>query len=236
MARSKIDRGRPGVEVRLMVLLGLFVVVLTACGDPTKSEEYTSLESEYAALEAELGAMVTERDSVTARLGDTESNLATSTQMLVVVEASLTDRETEVAELHSMVDEMLASLETIRRAAAAHASGDLILNMRGYEDAVANGISVEVGDQLVADLALPGGTWVGFLADDDTYWCWCQSVNDIGDPEISAALNRWVGTPAGSDEEFWAWYEVQLRILGAILVEVDSVTSEATSTLQAKSS
>jgi hypothetical protein len=230
MWKSIMGRGWFGAAKRLAPV-AVIVLILTACGDPTQSEEYTSLQSEYAALQLQLDAALGERDEVVVRLTGTETALADSVQAFDAAEASLAHGEVTIADLRAAVAEMDASMARIRQALAAHASGDLIVGANSYENALASGMTIEISDHIVVSLDLPGGTWEAFNSDENRFWCWCEQVNGLDDPELSAALDRWFDTPVGSDEEFWAWYEVQLRILDMTITEIDEGRDIAVSTL-----
>lgn len=216
---------------RLFAPVAVVALILTACSDPTQSEEYTSLQSEYAALQSQLDAVIGERDEVVVRLTGTETALAESVQAIDEAEASLAHGEATIGDLRAAVEETDARMARIRQLLAAHASGDLAIGSDYYEEAVATGMTVEIGDHVVATLDLPGGTFEAFNSDEDRFWCWCEQVSDLNDPELSAALDRWFDTPGGSDAEFWAWYEVQLRILDLMITEIDEGRDLAVSTL-----
>jgi hypothetical protein len=211
---------------RAIPVLVLFLLVVAACADPTESEEYVSLQTRLDDTTAEL-------NDLRSRLAGAEVALAASRSESQIAldgaERSLAGRNARVGDLETAVAEMLTSLDEIRQAAAVHISGDLFF--LPYDSAISNGVAADVGDGLVISLGLPGGTWEGFASDPDRFWCWCRQVEDLDDPATSAALERWFDAPIGSEEEFWAWYEVQMRVMGILIAAIESAQDQGVVTL-----
>jgi len=227
MSSAHGRNGHGSLATRATVAMIVVLVVTAACaGDPTQSEEYTSLEAELATVTAELA-------DAQSRLVGSEAALASSRQSFTDTESELEDTaaalvatEARIEALEGAVESMLDRLDMIRDAAAAHVTGDLFISVEGYSAAAGAGVATEVGDSLVATLDLPGGSWEGFITDPGWFWCWCEQVDELGDPGASAALDRWFDTPIGSEEEWWAWYEVQMRIMSVLVEEVDEAADE----------
>jgi len=214
------------VPVRWAIpLLAASLVVVSACAsDPTRSEEYQTLQASLEMTEREL-------DRVEARLAGSQVALTESQARLDAAEAELTERERQVAALEGAVEGMLFGIEEIRTYVEAHASGDLWLNEESRQAAVANGVSVEAADRLVVELDLPGSDWEGYTSDDN-WWCWCQLVGDLDDPVASAALDAWLETEYGSEEEWWAFYDVQLILLDLLVEAIAEVEGHGVAAIE----
>jgi chromosome segregation ATPase len=123
MWKSNISRGWFGA-VRRVAPVVVIVLILTACGDPTQSEEYTSLQLENAALQLQLDSALGERDEIVVRVTGTETALADSVQAVAEAEASLAQGEATIADLRAVVEEMDAIMAN---RSSQPASSDLIV-------------------------------------------------------------------------------------------------------------
>ena len=234
MSRTTERGSRGTLAARVALALTVMVLVTAACAsDPTQSEEYTSLQAQYEEASAQLAETQSRLVGAEAALADSRQENADTEKELAEAASTLTATEDRVAALEGSVESMLARLDTIRAATAAHVSGDLIISMGGFDEVAGSGIATSVGDSLVASFDLPGGSWEAFATDPGWFWCWCEQVQELGDPATTAALEWWFDTPVGSEEEFWAWYEVQLRVLGLMADEIDAAIEVGAETLDA---
>lgn len=210
---------------RAVPAMALMVVIATGCAsDPTQSEEYRSLQ-------ASLDEAAKRIEQVEARLVGSEVALAEARGALGDANGLLAERDQRVAALEGAVEGMLFDIDGVHSYIGAYISGQLWLNEAAYRAAVDNAVSVDVADRLVAEFGLPGGDWAGY-ADDDNWWCWCQRVSAVGDPAATAAIDTWLAAEPGSEEEWWAFYEVQLILLGLLVDGVAEIEDRGVATLR----
>lgn len=216
-SRTVLGRALPGIVVLMLIT--------AACSDPTGSEEYQALQANLDGTTATLAGVRTELAAANAALAGTQSDLDAAQAALEEAQAALSDRAAQAAALEEALGEVVVAVSNARTAADA-----LFIELvhLGGDDAsdLAAGVPVEIADEIVQSLRLPGGTWVGFNDTDPTL-VWSNRIRDVGDPDLDAALDTWWNAPLDSDEVWISWVEIRFRLTRALLESLEAADNAA---------
>jgi hypothetical protein len=212
---------------RLGVTAMVVLLLIAGCADPTSSDEYTSLETDYASLQSDYAALQEQLGTLQGRATEMESQIVDTESELAAASEALSDREGELAELKGELADVTSGVSTADShlsrayaALAALADGELWF-LGNPQDAERYGMTVGVADDLVTSLDPTAAGWDELNDQLNGAGCrWCDQVDELDDAELSAALDRWWGTTMGTGKEYYAWLEVQMRILQIVIDEM----------------
>jgi len=196
---------------KLWAAVAVLALVVSACGDVTKTEEYQALQAGRDAISEELDATATELESVNQRLATAVESLQESEADADLLGADLEATQTRAASLEDALSRTRDAIEAATAAADVDVFQGIWVTREFYDEMVDIGVPIELGDQA---LSLIGGRWLEWeeFADAPATFEWGELVRAVDDDATTSAWQRWYEAEISSDEEFRNSVEVDLRV------------------------
>jgi len=197
---------------RVLGVVAVVSLIFAACStNVEESEEYQTLLAERDSLQSDL-------TSVGEQLNAVQAELAGANVALGEKQDEVGSLSTDLATANSSVDLLRDDLGTAHEAFECihEAEAPLWLEWMWvtedfYDELVAWGFPVELGDEILDSIDSPWWPWKEY-ADSSSFFEWGERVRAVGDPDVNAAWQRFLDAPIGSDEESLSNVEFDMRL------------------------